>query len=243
MNPVIVFSVAAIPDVAALRELHRLPSLLSDFEVGEYALQRQRANGSLVLPPHLQRIVAVSCAVRGAEGFRVQTFSAGEAGMDEAAILRGFTSLLQAHAPSPCVSWHGEAVALPLLRLRALIHGVVMPATSFMQHRDLAVGLYGQSASAGPSLGELARLSGLPAIEEHDSDDLWALSQNGSDPAIPAYSAARAITTYLLHLRWLLVLDELDQAGLNAECRMAREALENDPCGRWAAFLAKWPSM
>lgn len=240
MKPVIVFSVAAIPDIAGLRALYRLPQVLSDFEVGEYALQRQRANGTQALPPHLQRIAAVSCAIRGSDGFRVQILSGGA--LDEADILRGFSTLLATHAPSPSVSWQGETTALPLLRLRALIHGVVLPVKLFAAHCDLAIALHGRPVSSGIPLFELARLSGLPGTEERDADDLWTLSQNGSGEVISAYTDARALTTYLLHLRWLMTQGELDRDAFGAECRIVRATLENEASDQWAPLLASWPT-
>lgn len=240
MKPVIVFSVAAIPDVAGLRALYRLPQVLSDFEVGEYALQRQRANGMQALPLHLQRITAVSCAIRGSDGFRVRTLGDGTLG--EADVLRAFSTLLATHVSSSSVSWQGGSTALPLLRLRALIHGVVMPAELFAAHCDLAIALHGRPVSPDVPLSELAHLSGLPGTEERDADDLWTLSQNGSGEVISAYADARALTTYLLHLRWLMTQGELDGDAFGAECRIVRATLESEAPDRWAPLLASWPT-
>jgi hypothetical protein len=79
------------PDIAGLRTLHELPAGLPDYEVAEFAFQRQRArNGSDFLPLHLQRVVVISCALRTQRG--LPRLVAGRAevgrGRDHPALLR-----------------------------------------------------------------------------------------------------------------------------------------------------------
>ena len=77
MTPVLAFDIETVPDVAGIRRLHGLPADLPDAEVAEIAFQRRRTQtGSDFLPPHLQRVVVISCVLREGEG--VQVLSLGE---------------------------------------------------------------------------------------------------------------------------------------------------------------------
>ena len=81
MTPVLAFDIETVPDVAGIRRLHDLPADLPDREVAEIAFQRRRTQtGSDFLPPHLQRVVAISCALREGDGIRVLSLDGPEAG-------------------------------------------------------------------------------------------------------------------------------------------------------------------
>src|SRR5918994_172436 len=72
MTPVLVFDIETIPDSAGLRKLLQLDESVSDAAVVDLATQRRRqAAGHDFLPAHVQRVVAISCALRDAESVRV----------------------------------------------------------------------------------------------------------------------------------------------------------------------------
>src|SRR3989338_10040099 len=80
MNPTLVFDIETIPDVAGLRTLHELDARVSDAEVADIAFQlRRQKTGSDFLPHHLQRVVAISCALREGDNFKVWSLG----GLDE----------------------------------------------------------------------------------------------------------------------------------------------------------------
>ena len=65
MLPTLIFDIESIPDVLGIRRLHDLPATLSDDEVALWAFTQQRLkNGTEFLPHHLQRVCAISCALR-----------------------------------------------------------------------------------------------------------------------------------------------------------------------------------
>jgi len=85
--------VQTVPDTVGIRALYALPAELSDFEVAEYACQRQRARlGGDVLPPHLQRIIGLAAVLGEGESLSLESFT--EAGSDETALLRALRALL-----------------------------------------------------------------------------------------------------------------------------------------------------
>ena len=65
MTPILAFDIETIPDVAGLRVLHGLSDALSDQDVVDMAYQKRRqSHGTDFQPLHLQKVVAISCALR-----------------------------------------------------------------------------------------------------------------------------------------------------------------------------------
>ena len=122
MNPTLVFDIETIPDIAGLRTLHELDARVSDAEVAEMAFQlRRQKTGSDFLPHHLQRVVAISCALREGDTFRV--WSLGDMHEEEGSIIQRFFDGIEKYTPQ-LVSWNGSGFDLPVLHYRGLIHGV-----------------------------------------------------------------------------------------------------------------------
>src|SRR3977135_2161642 len=90
MTPVLAFDIETVPDVAGLRRLHELPADLPDYDVAEVAFQTRRvqSGGSGFLPPHLQRVIVISCVLRNDEGIKV--FSIGEPDAPEPVAIQRF---------------------------------------------------------------------------------------------------------------------------------------------------------
>ena len=79
MTPVLVFDIETVPDVAGLRALLDAAPELADRDVAELAFQRRRAQaGHDFLQLHLQRVVAISCALREGDGFKVWSLGTPE---------------------------------------------------------------------------------------------------------------------------------------------------------------------
>ena len=86
MEPILVFDIETIPDVAGLRRIHEFPEALPDADVVDaaQALRRQSA-GSDFFPHYLQRVVAISCVLRVGEKLAVG--SLGDPADGEAALI------------------------------------------------------------------------------------------------------------------------------------------------------------
>jgi len=71
-TPVLVFDIETVPDVAGLRKLNGIAAEISDQQVAAMAFQRRRqATGNDFIQLHLQQVVAISCALRDRDTFRV----------------------------------------------------------------------------------------------------------------------------------------------------------------------------
>ena len=78
MAPVLAFDIETVPDVEGIRRLHGLDGGLPDRDVAEMAFTlRRQATGNDFLPLHLHRVVAISCALRDRDSFKVWSLGAG----------------------------------------------------------------------------------------------------------------------------------------------------------------------
>src|SRR5690554_1915183 len=106
MTPILAFDVETVPDVAGIRKLHGLPAELPDHEVAEVAFQKRRTqSGNDFLPPHLQRVIVISCVLRDDEGVRI--FSLGEPDAGEKDAIQRFFEGINRYVPQ-LISWNGR---------------------------------------------------------------------------------------------------------------------------------------
>ena len=72
--PVLVFDIESIPDAEGLRRTTEVPPGLDDAQVVEHwRARRAEAGQGDFMPLHLQRVLAISCVFRNAEGLRVHS--------------------------------------------------------------------------------------------------------------------------------------------------------------------------
>ncbi len=116
------FDIETVPDVDAGRRLYRLEGL-EDKDVAEvmFHMRREESGGGEFLRLHLQRVVAISVALRSGEQFKV--WSLGDPQAEEAELIRRFFDGIDKFTPT-LVSWNGCGFDLPVLHYRALLHGV-----------------------------------------------------------------------------------------------------------------------
>ena len=122
---ILAFDIETIPDLDGGRCLYGFDGL-SDEDVGRGMFQKRRQDtgGSEFLPLHLQRVAAVSIALRNRDGFKVWTLGTPES--DEKEIITRFFEGIEKFGPD-LVSWNGSGFDLPVLNYRALRHGISAP--------------------------------------------------------------------------------------------------------------------
>lgn len=255
MTPILAFDIETVPDVAGLRRLHGLDAGVPDREVAEMAFQlRRQATGSDFLPPHLQRVVAISCALRERDGFRVWSLGGGA---DEAELVHRFFDGIARYTPQ-LVSWNGSGFDLPVLAHRALLHGV--KAARFWEwgeadrefrynnyisryhtrHLDLMDALAMYQPRNNAPLDDIARLLGLPGKLGLEGGRVWEAYLGGDLEGIRRYCEVDALNTYLVFLRFQLVRGALDPDGYRAERELVRATLARSGEPHWREFLERW---
>jgi predicted PolB exonuclease-like 3'-5' exonuclease len=256
MTPVLAFDIETIPDVAGLRMLHRIPAGISDRDVAQMAFHRRRqATGSDFLPLHLQRVVALACALRERNSFTV--WSLGEPGELEAGLVQRFFDGIEKYTPQ-LVSWNGGGFDLPVLHYRGLVNGVQARrywdlgdddrdfrynnyiGRYHTRHLDLMdlLSLY-QPRAAAP-LDEIAQLLGFPGKLGMDGGQVWDAVQRGELLRVRDYCEVDAANTYLVFLRFQLMRGVLGVPQYQSELELVRATLARSSAAHWREFLAAW---
>ncbi len=131
--------------------------------------------------PPLHRIVTIAVAKLDPDAGSFEVHTLGGEAWDEVSQLEGFAALLQdtSHPPR-LVSWNGNGFDLPVIRYRAMLHGVPLPAlyrsdgewkwNNYQSryhdmHVDLMDVLAGHGASRWVGLGQMCELLGVPGKE------------------------------------------------------------------------------
>ena len=256
MTPTLVFDIETIPDTDGLKVLLDLPADTSAEDVANAAFHKRRQqNGTEFLPLHQHRVVAISCALREGDSFRVWTLGTAESSEQE--IIQRFYDGIEKYTPN-LVSWNGSGFDLPVLHYRALIHGVQAPrywdmgdddrefkwnnyiSRYHMRHLDLmdVMALYNGRANA--PLDEIAQLCGFPGKLGMDGSKVWDAYKNGEIEAIRNYCETDVANTYLVYLRFQLMRGQLNQESYKAEVELVRNTLDGYGAKHWSEFISAW---
>jgi predicted PolB exonuclease-like 3'-5' exonuclease len=258
MIPTLVFDIETIPDTDGLKGLLGLPPETLEEDVANIAFHKRRQhNGSEFLPLHQHRVVAISCALREGDSFKIWTL--GAADEPESQLIKRFYDGIEKYKPN-LVSWNGGGFDLPVLHYRALIHGV--QASSYwdmgdddrefkwnnyisryhMRHLDLMdlMALYQPRANA--PLDDIAQLCGFPGKLGMDGSKVWDAYKNGEIEAIRNYCETDVANTYLVFLRFQLMRGQLNPESYAREIALVRETLTAYDAPHWQEFLGTWKS-
>ena len=257
MNPVLVFDIETVPDIASVRKLRGIGPELPDADVAAMALQlRRQAVGHDFLPLHLHRVVVISCALRDRDSFKV--WSLGGNGEAEGEIIQRFFDGIEKYTPQ-LVSWNGGGFDMPVLHYRGLMHGVRAPrywdtgdddrefrynnyiSRYHMRHCDLMdlLSLY-QPRAVAP-LDEIAQLLGFPGKLGMDGSQVWDAYQAGRLAEIRNYCETDVVNTYLIFSRFQAMRGAVTAEQYAAQCDLVRATLARSAEPHWQEFLSRWP--
>ncbi|MDD9877384.1 MAG: 3'-5' exonuclease [Magnetovibrio sp.] len=238
------------PDVAARRaELERYHLEITD---GRNAFPRQ--------PFH--RVVAISfleaeIEYAGAkEAYYLKELrSGGEAGFDEKQLLQGFFQYFE-HLKPRLVSFNGRTFDLPVLKYRAMVHGIQAPwlyaagdkwnsyqsRYSMDWHCDLLDVLRDYGASAAVKLAEVCAAMGFPGKFGMDGSKVAETVDAGDIQAVRDYCETDVLNTYLVYLRMMLHRGTLDPEGYDRACADVITMIDQagDARPHLGAFLDAW---
>jgi len=256
MTHLLVFDIETVPDVAGMRRIHDIAQSIDDAGVLDWFLQRRRtATGSDFVPLHLQKVVAIGCAMRDDAGIHV--WSIGDAADPEPELIRRFFDGIGKYTPQ-LVSWNGGGFDLPVLNHRALILGINASrywdwgdddrefrfnnylGRFHTRHLDLmdVIAQFQPRASAG--LDAIARLCGFPGKLGMDGSDVGAAIAAGRIDDVRSYCECDVLNTYLVYQRFRLMRGEVDAGEYAREISLVRERITALDAPHWRAFLAKW---
>lgn len=181
--------------------------------------------------------------------------SGGEAKWDEQQLLAKFWQYLAECAPR-VVTWNGKGFDLPVLRSRAMMHGISARSwyqagtkwDSYMQrfapdwHCDLMEQLSDYRACASMKLDEIAQAIGLPGKMGGHGSEVEAMVARGEIDNVRAYCEADCLNLFALYVRWALLSGRTDAKGHNASLESLVRCLESEKDVRphLGEFLDRW---
>ncbi len=258
MKNILVFDIETIPDTATGRRIHDLGEELSDEDVARAMTHlRQQKTGSDFLPPHLQRIVAISVVLQTPKQFRL--WSLGEVDSPEADLVGRFFAGVHRYTPE-LVSWNGSGFDLPVLHYRALRHGIPAPhyweigdmdrdfrynnylGRFHWRHLDLMDVLAGYQNRAFAPLDEIAILLDLPGKMGMHGSHVFSQFLAGEIQAIRDYCETDVLNTYLIYLRFELLRGHLQVQDYQQAQDRLRDYLACQEQPHLQAFLQAWPT-
>ncbi|HEX2859710.1 MAG TPA: 3'-5' exonuclease [Alphaproteobacteria bacterium] len=269
----LVFDLETVPDLDLARKLWEdVPA--DDTAARDHVLNvfRERNGGRSDFPsPAFHKIVAIGCLladIEPMEGGRAESYHfkklgcIGKDGDTEADLVRQWYDYAAQQAghgvPLRLVSFNGRGFDLPVLKLRALKHGV-NAAWLFQSgdkwsnygsrfdntwHADLADVLadYG-AARGGMKLDEVCTLIGLPGKLDIEGSKVADMVAEGRLNDVRDYCETDILNTYLLYLRWQRLSGILSPEALTKEEDALREFLAREGKGakHLKSFAEAWP--
>lgn len=259
-RPIAAFDIETIPDPDAGRT--RLGLAGSDEDVVRAMIARRvgETDGRSEYPEQpFHRIVTIGVAWLDPETGRFKLGTSGGAAMDERSHLEGFARLLSSSRRSPrLVTWNGGGYDLPVIRYRAMVHGVPMFAlhdtagerrwNNYQNryhdlHVDLMDVLAGHGAAPRAGLAVVSEAMGIPT-KQFLTGPVWEHVVRGELTTVREYCKLDVLDTLLLFLVWLVHRGELAPAKLVEHVETIREVVAAEPLSVWsdvAAKLAAWP--
>lgn len=254
---IFVFDIETVPDTKNGRILYNLNNDKNDREVAEIMLEKRHEKNvnSAFLPHHLQRIVAISVALRTKNQFKIG--SLGNIDSDEPTIIEAFFKCIERYLPT-LVSWNGSGFDLPVLHYRSLLHGVSSPNywnvgnddASFRwnnylsryhyRHTDLMDVLAGYQGRANAPLTEIAVMLGLPGKLDMDGSQIWDYFLEEKLATIRNYCETDVLNTYLIYLRFELIRGNFSLETYQKECAYVREKIAEENKPHFKQFIDAW---
>lgn len=212
--------------------------------------------------PAWHKVVAISFVeaiierIDGLERYHIDCLrTGGEADWDEARLLRSFWRHFAGRG-TRVVTWNGRGFDLPVLRLRAMLHG--LPAEGWYGsgtryenytqrfavdwHCDLMEQLSDHGACTRMSLDDMAKAMGLPGKIGGHGSEVAAMVARGEIDRVRAYCEGDVANLFGLYVRWARLAGKCDAEGHDASVRTMVGCLESERSRRphLGEFLDRW---
>ena len=260
-----VFDIETIPDTAALANLTGFEGSDTQEQRDELARYHLEITGGKNAFPRqpFHKVVAISFLEAeiqrggiGGESYHLRELrSGGEAGFDEKQLLQGFFSYFERLKPR-LVSYNGRGFDLPVLKYRAMVHGIQAPwlyeggdkwnsyqsRYSADWHCDLLEVLSDFGASSRGKLNEVCSVLGFPGKFGVDGSDVAAMYDEGRIAEIRDYCETDVLNTYLVYLRLMQHRGTISTEGYNQAVAdiVALIEAEGETRPHLAEFLEAW---
>ncbi len=265
LRDILVFDIETVPDADAARRLLHEPAW-SDGEARDalaaYFLEKTSGTNDFPRQPFHQ-VVAISYAhlvierdETGCSWMLRRIASGGDGQSSERELLEGFFHLIETRTPR-LVSFHGRGFDVPVLKYRAMCHGLSCPrwfsagdrwhgydvryASDY--HMDVLEVLSDYGASARCSLDEVAAAYAIPGKLTTSGQDVRQLYEAGEMQAIRDYCETDVCSTLLIFLRQQLFQGVLSHESHAVLVQSLKNYLESEEKEHFATFLTRWNAL
>lgn len=255
MQPVLIFDIETVPDLAGARRVFGFEGLSDADTLEAINLKRHIETGTHFQKHFLHQIVAISAVMKTRD--QVKIWSIGEVDSAESVLIERFFDGIERFKPT-LVSWNGGGFDLPVLHYRALLHGI--GARSYWDmgdfdrerkwhnyisryqfaHIDLMDVMSGYQPRAVAKLDEIAQFLGLPGKMGLSGGGVLAQYQAGDIKGIRDYCELDVINTYLVYLRFQLMRGWLTAPQYQAQCDELAQVLNTSHHPHWQAYHQAW---
>ena len=259
-----VFDIETVPDTDAVPNLTGFTD--PDTKARRAELERYHldiTDGKNAFPRQpFHRVVAISFLEAdieyggGGEFYYLKELrSGGEAGFDEKQLPQGFFQYFEYLKPR-LVSFNGRTFDLPVLKYRAMAHGIAAPwlygagdkwnsyqsRYSMDWHCDLLDVLCDYGASAPVKLAEVCAAMGFPGKFGVDGSQVADMIDAGDVQAVRDYCETDVLNTYLVYLRTMQHRGTLDHDAYNRAAADVITMIEQQGGDRphLRAFMDAW---
>lgn len=259
-RPVVAFDIETIPDPDVGRRVHGISGTAAEVVQEMVRRRREETKGSTEYPQlPWHRVVCVCATVFDPRSGSVEIRHLGGEAFDERSHIEGFFNLTGVEYDAPrLVSWNGNGFDLPVLRYRALVHGVAAAKhyradgdfrwNNYQNryhdlHVDVMDSLSGFGAGMRAGLGTISELLGVPSksflnrpIYDHICD--------GDAASVVEYCKLDTVATMLVFLVWAFHVGRLGEPELRVAAASVREAVDREPVEGWRSIamgLDGWP--
>lgn len=246
-----VFDIETVPDTSAVRNLTgstEIDEVLLRQELEQYHLDITDGKNSFPRQP-FHKVVAISFLEaeiyreeNGAERYELKELrSGGKESASEKELLEGFFKYLEKNR-ARLVSFNGRTFDLPVLRYRAMVHGIqakwlyssgdkwnsYMSRYSLDWHCDLLDALSDFGASARIKLNEVCSVLGFPGKFGVDGAKVSDMFDEGRVKEIRDYCETDVLNTYLVYLRHMHHRGETSTANYNDSIGEVLSMIDNE---------------
>lgn len=261
-----VFDIETVPDADAVPNLIGMDASASVADrraaLEQYHLDATGGKNAFPRQP-FHKVVAVSFLSaeiemdgRFEQYYLKELRSGGDVGSPERDLVGGFFQYIDKFRPR-LISYNGRGFDLPVLRHRAMVHGVSAPVfhdtsnkwenytSRYAQdeHCDLQDALtdFG-AASRGLKLNEICSVLGFPGKFGVDGSQVAPMFDDGKISEIRDYCETDVLNTYLVYLRYQLTRGRMTKDGYNRAIADAVALIEAERAERkhLGEFLDAW---
>lgn len=259
-----VFDIETVPDTSCVRNLtgtEEVDEAKLRQELEKYHLDITDGKNSFPRQP-FHKVVAISFLeaeihrdANGEQYFLKELRSGGKENTNEKELLEGFFKYLEKNR-ARLVSFNGRTFDLPVLRYRAMVHGLqakwlyssgdkwnsYMSRYSLDWHCDLLEALSDFGASARIKLNEVCSVFGFPGKFGVDGGSVSDMYSEGRIKEIRDYCETDVLNTYLVYLRHMHHRGEISTSRYNDSIGAVLSMIDNqkDTRPHLGEFFEAW---